>query len=210
MKHILLLIIFIILFKLSLLFVPLKEGLWSISAVFATIGIGFFLYLLFQLKNLEIITKHKVYVFFVFLFIIFLTITGWNSLYSIIKTDYNLNSEISAKKNKTQLKTEMYTYLLNSLNKFNKNTSKTNLKTVFIKNTDLINKDSKLPSLKSENKNLVIYVDDLSDDIITLIGLDTSSVGTLPGFKNFGNTGEGFVQFKATLTLGGIKYERQN
>ncbi len=56
----------------------------------------------------------------------------------------------------------------------------------------------------------MIFASDVSNDIISLIGIDTTGIGNLTGFKNFNNSGEGYIQYKATLTLGGISYERQN
>ncbi len=210
MKHILLLFIFIILFKLSLLFTPLNEGLWSLSSNFAIIGFSFFIYLLFQLKNMDITTKQKVYIILILAFMSFFAYSGWDNYYSIIKSKESLKAEINSLQNNNKLKNDIYNYLLITLNSYNKSNAKANLKTVFLDNIELLDKNAQYPKIKQDNKNLVILIGELTNNYITLYGVDTTTIGKLPGYKNFGNLGNGFVEFKATLSLGGINYERQN
>lgn len=210
MKHILLLFLFILLFKLSLLFLPLNEGLWSIANIFATIGLIFLFYLFYQIKALENITFNKFYIVIFLLLITYLTFSGWNTYYSNANTLHSLKAELSSSTNKIKLKREMYDFLLNSLNKYNNKTTKSNLKNIVLNSNEIIGKDTKFPKLSSSANNFVIFFSELSDDIITLVGVDTATSGNLPGFRNFANISTGRIQYKATLTLGGINYERQN
>lgn len=54
-----------------------------------------------------------------------------------------------------------------------------------------------------------LFVDELETDKISLVGLSTYTKGTDDGFENFDGSA-GNIQFRATLTDGGIQYDREN
>ncbi|HWP82895.1 MAG TPA: hypothetical protein VNN76_09615 [Bacteroidota bacterium] len=63
--------------------------------------------------------------------------------------------------------------------------------------------------VKEYEDSTMIYVAELSDDTVTLVGQSLFVAGKNPGFRNY-NGRVGRVQARATLTAKGVMYEQEN
>ncbi len=210
MKHIILLILFILLFKLSTLFIVLNQGLWSLANIWFILGFIFFLYLIYSLFSSHLANKTKfLFVLILFLFASF-SVIGWNNNYKSAKNLNTSKNELLAISNQIELKNFVYDKLLITLNNYYQSNQKSNLNNLFLMKKDWFIANTNPIRLNTDNKNFLIFADTNLQNNIIITAIDTSCTGISNTYKNYNKIGNGYPEFKATLTLAGITYERKN
>lgn len=112
--------------------------------------------------------------------------------------------------NQTKLKNFIYNKLLFTLNNYNLTNKKIDINRIFLMQKNWFIENSNPIRLNTDNKNFLVFAETNLQNNITIIAVDTSYIGNSSTYRNYNKIGKGFPEFKATLTLAGIKYERKN
>ncbi|MFH0736569.1 MAG: hypothetical protein V1773_19795 [bacterium] len=211
MKNIVLLILVILLIKLSFLFTPPNNGLWSNLNTIGVISGFFLLYLLFHLQKEEIPKGTKIFISGILVFLMIFTTITWKSYFNLTTLQKEQLVKFETDHSNSVLKETVYEKYFKILQAYNSSptSSKNSLKKTFdsFNLRDSLN-TNKLMTYFSD-KNLEIRISDVDENEIVLICLNKNHIGRLERFVNFGG-GIGYIQFRAILNLGGIKYESEN